>query len=85
MLVWFRLAQERQEAADQRLNGSAAEDQKQKLLDSLSKAGVEDFTMKAAVPGSEVPGHKVGASCVTPDLSESDVLDVFQVQGSSVD
>ncbi|XP_013870757.1 nucleolar protein 8 [Austrofundulus limnaeus] len=53
-----RLAQERQEAAEQRLRGSAAEDQKQKLLDSLSKAGVEDFTMKAAVPGSEVPGHK---------------------------
>lgn len=71
-LVRCRLAQERQEAAEQRLHPSAAEDQKQKLLDSLSKAGVEDFTMKAAVPGSEVPGHKVGlsgASCVSPDLS----------------
>ncbi|XP_037535854.1 nucleolar protein 8 [Nematolebias whitei] len=53
-----RLAQERQEAAEQRLHPSAAENKEQKLLDSLSKAGVENFTMKAAVPGTEVPGHK---------------------------
>ncbi|XP_072237507.1 nucleolar protein 8 [Leuresthes tenuis] len=50
-----RLAQERQEAAEQQ---PAAEDKKQKLLDSFSKAGVDNFTMKAAVPGTEVPGHE---------------------------
>ncbi|CAI5687136.1 unnamed protein product [Oreochromis niloticus] len=53
-----RLAQERQEAAEQRLQQPAAEDKRQKLLDSLSKAGVDNFTMKAAVPGTEIPGHK---------------------------
>uniref|UniRef100_A0AAQ5YBN3 Nucleolar protein 8 n=1 Tax=Amphiprion ocellaris TaxID=80972 RepID=A0AAQ5YBN3_AMPOC len=53
-----RLSQERQAAADQRLYQPAADDQKQKLLESLSKVGVENFTMKAAVPGTEIPGHK---------------------------
>ncbi|XP_013765424.1 nucleolar protein 8 [Pundamilia nyererei] len=53
-----RLAQERQESAEQRLQQPAAEDKRQKLLDSLSKAGVDNFTMKAAVPGTEIPGHK---------------------------
>ncbi|MED6292127.1 hypothetical protein CHARACLAT_030478, partial [Characodon lateralis] len=53
-----RLAQERQEAAEHLLHKSSAEGKKQNLLDSLSKAGVKNFTMKAAVPGSEVPGHK---------------------------
>ncbi|XP_037346723.2 nucleolar protein 8 isoform X2 [Pungitius pungitius] len=54
-----RLAEERQTAAEQQgLRQPEAEDQKQKVLDSLSKAGVENFTMKAAVPGTEVPGHK---------------------------
>uniref|UniRef100_A0A1A8ENT6 Nucleolar protein 8 n=1 Tax=Nothobranchius korthausae TaxID=1143690 RepID=A0A1A8ENT6_9TELE len=53
-----RLAQEQQEAAEQRLRQSAAEEKTQKLLDSLSKVGVENFTMKSAVPGTEVPGHK---------------------------
>ncbi|KAK5911995.1 hypothetical protein CesoFtcFv8_001913 [Champsocephalus esox] len=53
-----RLAEERQTAEQQRLLPPAAEDQKQKMLDSLSKAGVENFTMKAAVPGTEVPGHE---------------------------
>ncbi|KAM8916538.1 nucleolar protein 8 isoform 2-T2 [Spinachia spinachia] len=53
-----RLAEERQAAAErQGLQQPKAEDQKQKVLDSLSKAGVENFTMKAAVPGTEVPGH----------------------------
>ncbi|TDH13628.1 hypothetical protein EPR50_G00035220 [Perca flavescens] len=51
-----RLAEERQTAAEQRL--PQTEDQRQKMLDSLSKAGVDNFTMKAAVPGTEVPGHK---------------------------
>uniref|UniRef100_A0A8D0A971 Nucleolar protein 8 n=1 Tax=Sander lucioperca TaxID=283035 RepID=A0A8D0A971_SANLU len=53
-----RLAEERQTAAEQRLPQTAAEDVRQKMLDSLSKAGVDNFTMKAAVPGTEVPGHK---------------------------
>ncbi|KAK5871987.1 hypothetical protein PBY51_012724 [Eleginops maclovinus] len=53
-----RLAEERQMAEQQRLLQPAVEDQKQKMLDSLSKAGVENFTMKAAVPGTEVPGHE---------------------------
>ncbi|XP_051271551.1 nucleolar protein 8 isoform X2 [Dicentrarchus labrax] len=53
-----RLAEERQEAEEQRLQQPAAEDTRQKMLDSLSGAGVENFTMKAAVPGTEIPGHK---------------------------
>ncbi|XP_067360862.1 nucleolar protein 8 isoform X2 [Channa argus] len=53
-----RLAQERQAAVEQCLQNPAAEDKRQKLLDSLSKAGVDNFTMKAAVPGTEIPGHK---------------------------
>ncbi|XP_019952192.2 nucleolar protein 8 isoform X2 [Paralichthys olivaceus] len=53
-----RLTQERQEAMEQRLQPPAAEDKRQKLLDSLSKAGVDNFHMNAAVPGTEVPGHK---------------------------
>ncbi|XP_071350360.1 nucleolar protein 8 [Trachinotus anak] len=53
-----RLAQERQAVVEQRLQPPAAEDKRQKLLDSLSKAGVDNFTMKAAVPGTEIPGHK---------------------------
>ncbi|TNN56766.1 Nucleolar protein 8 [Liparis tanakae] len=53
-----RLAEERQEAAEQHLLPPAVQDKKQKMLDSLSKAGVDNFTMKAAVPGTEVPGHK---------------------------
>ncbi|XP_026023001.1 nucleolar protein 8 [Astatotilapia calliptera] len=53
-----RLAQERQESVEQHLQQPAAEDKRQKLLDSLSKAGVDNFTMKSAVPGTEIPGHK---------------------------
>nr|XP_057911691.1 nucleolar protein 8 isoform X2 [Doryrhamphus excisus]XP_057911692.1 nucleolar protein 8 isoform X2 [Doryrhamphus excisus] len=52
-----RLALER-EMELQLPNQSAAENHKQKVLDSFSKAGVNDFTMKAAVPGTEIPGHK---------------------------
>lgn len=58
----LRLAQERQEVEEQRLQPPVAEDKRQKLLDSLSKAGVDNFTMKAAVPGTEIPGHKVRPS-----------------------
>nr|XP_029132604.1 nucleolar protein 8 isoform X2 [Labrus bergylta] len=53
-----RLAEERQAAEEQRLQPRETEDKRQKMLDSLSKAGVENFTMKAAVPGTEVPGHQ---------------------------
>uniref|UniRef100_A0A665VE08 Nucleolar protein 8 n=1 Tax=Echeneis naucrates TaxID=173247 RepID=A0A665VE08_ECHNA len=53
-----RLSEEQQAAREQRLHPPAAEDKTQKLLDSLSKAGVDNFTMKAAVPGTEIPGHK---------------------------
>lgn len=49
-------------AAEQRLQQPAAEDNRQKMLESLSKAGVDNFTMKAAVPGTEIPGHKVQSS-----------------------
>ncbi|KAM9757985.1 LOW QUALITY PROTEIN: nucleolar protein 8 [Menidia menidia] len=52
-----RLAEERQAAADQRLQPPAT-DPRQELLESFSRNGVENFTMKAAVPGTEVPGHK---------------------------
>lgn len=58
-LLCGRLAEERQVAAQQRLQQPAAEDHRQKMLDSLSSAGVDNFIMKAAVPGTEVPGHKV--------------------------
>lgn len=64
----LRLAEERQEAEEQRQQPREAEDKRQKMLDSLSKAGVENFTMKAAVPGTEIPGHKVQLS-VTPSLN----------------
>lgn len=67
MSLWFlcfRLAEERQEASQRRLQQPAVEDKRQKILDSLSRAGVDNFHMKAAVPGTEVPGHKVSLSRV---------------------
>lgn len=33
--------------------------QPERLVDSLKKVGVENFHMKAAVPGTEIPEHKV--------------------------
>ncbi|XP_061687445.1 nucleolar protein 8 [Syngnathoides biaculeatus] len=54
-----KLARERQ--AEQQHPRQDADDKQQnsdKLLESLSKAGVDNFTMKAAVPGTEIPGHK---------------------------
>ncbi|KAL1007825.1 hypothetical protein UPYG_G00092140 [Umbra pygmaea] len=50
-----KLSQERQEAADK--TPSPNVDHKNTLLESMKKAGVENFHMKAAVPGTEVPGH----------------------------
>lgn len=44
------------------------------MLESLRGAGVENFTMRAAVPGTEVPGHEVSSAIRTvgcrtfPDL-----------------
>ncbi|XP_068598857.1 nucleolar protein 8 [Brachionichthys hirsutus] len=53
-----RLAQERQTLAERRLQQLPAEDKRQEMLDSMSRSGVKDFTMKAAVPGTVVPGHQ---------------------------
>lgn len=48
---------------EQNLCQPEVEDKRRKMLDSLSKAGVDNFTMRAAVPGTEVPGHKVRSPC----------------------
>ncbi|XP_068171299.1 nucleolar protein 8 [Antennarius striatus] len=53
-----RLAKERQTLAEQRLQQHEAEDKRQKMLDSMSRSGVDNFIMKAAVPGTVVPGHE---------------------------
>lgn len=48
---------ERQQAAE---NAQARNlNQPERLVDSLKKVGVENFHMKAAVPGTEIPEHKV--------------------------
>ncbi|CAL8336739.1 unnamed protein product [Merluccius merluccius] len=52
-----RLKQER-EARTQDSPPATHQDSKKKVLDSLRSAGVENFHMKSAVPGTEVPGHK---------------------------
>lgn len=52
-----RLAQERHEAAEK--IQSPGVNHKVKLVESMKEAGVENFHMKAAVPGTEIPGHKV--------------------------
>ncbi|MBN3308708.1 NOL8 protein, partial [Amia calva] len=51
-----RLAQERQQAAEKKQ--TPQKEQKPMFMDSLKNAGVENFHMKSAVPGTEVPGHK---------------------------
>ncbi|KAJ8361050.1 hypothetical protein SKAU_G00175750, partial [Synaphobranchus kaupii] len=51
-----RLAVERQQAAQKTLFTNT--EPKENLVDSFKKAGVENFHMKAAVPGTEIPGHK---------------------------
>uniref|UniRef100_A0A4W5KES7 Nucleolar protein 8 n=1 Tax=Hucho hucho TaxID=62062 RepID=A0A4W5KES7_9TELE len=51
-----KLAQERHEAAEKVQSPSV--DHKVKLVESMKEAGVENFHMKAAVPGTEIPGHK---------------------------
>ncbi|CDQ96000.1 unnamed protein product, partial [Oncorhynchus mykiss] len=51
-----KLAQERHEAAEKIQSPSV--NHKDKLVESMKEAGVENFHMKAAVPGTEIPGHK---------------------------
>ncbi|KAM9813870.1 nucleolar protein 8 [Neosynchiropus ocellatus] len=53
-----KLAQERQAEEERSLHKPDVDDKREKMLDALRSAGVENFTMKAAVPGTEVPGHK---------------------------
>ncbi|XP_012675404.2 nucleolar protein 8 [Clupea harengus] len=50
-----RLAEERQQAAENAQPKNL--NHKEGLVDSLKKAGVENYHMKAAVPGTEIPGH----------------------------
>ncbi|XP_076865464.1 nucleolar protein 8 isoform X2 [Brachyhypopomus gauderio] len=51
-----RLAEERLQTVGK--VQTAVIDPKDKMVESLKEAGVEDFHMKAAVPGTEIPGHK---------------------------
>ncbi|KAI1890381.1 hypothetical protein AGOR_G00153140 [Albula goreensis] len=51
-----RLAAERQNAVEK--TESPKLENKEQLVESFKKAGVENFHMKAAVPGTEIPGHK---------------------------
>lgn len=56
--VWFfRLAEERQQIVEKAKTPNIIP--QEKLVDSFKAAGVENFHMKAAVPGTEIPGHKV--------------------------
>ncbi|XP_063796783.1 nucleolar protein 8 isoform X2 [Pseudophryne corroboree] len=52
-----RLSQERQ-AAKEKGEPKLQSDLRHDMMQSLQKAGVTDFQMKAAVPGTEVPNHK---------------------------
>lgn len=53
---WYRLATEREEAKLQKEKPQKKD--QMSLLESLKKTGVVDFHMRA-VPGTEVPDHKV--------------------------
>ncbi|KAG9337056.1 hypothetical protein JZ751_029824 [Albula glossodonta] len=55
-----RLAAERQKAVEK--TESPKPENKEQLVESFKKAGVENFHMKAAVPGTEIPGHKYDPS-----------------------
>ncbi|XP_018407790.1 PREDICTED: nucleolar protein 8 [Nanorana parkeri] len=52
-----RLSEERQKAKEKE-KANAQRSSKNDLVLSLEKAGVTDFQMKTAVPGTEVPNHK---------------------------
>uniref|UniRef100_A0A673HLY3 Nucleolar protein 8-like n=1 Tax=Sinocyclocheilus rhinocerous TaxID=307959 RepID=A0A673HLY3_9TELE len=51
-----RLAEERQQLVEKAKTPKIIP--QEKLVDSFKVAGVENFHMKAAVPGTEIPGHK---------------------------
>ncbi|XP_056303976.1 nucleolar protein 8 [Danio aesculapii] len=51
-----RLAEEREQQVEKIKTPKTAP--QEKLVDSFKAAGVENFHMKAAVPGTEIPGHK---------------------------
>ncbi|XP_067271724.1 nucleolar protein 8 [Pseudorasbora parva] len=51
-----RLAEERQQLVENTKTPKIIP--QEKLVDSFKAAGVENFHMKAAVPGTEIPGHK---------------------------
>lgn len=51
-----RLAEERQQLVEKAKTPKIIP--QEKLVDSFKAAGVENFHMKAAVPGTEIPGHK---------------------------
>ncbi|NP_001073671.1 nucleolar protein 8 [Danio rerio] len=51
-----RLAEEREQQVEKIKTPKIAP--QEKLVDSFKAAGVENFHMKAAVPGTEIPGHK---------------------------
>ncbi|XP_051550166.1 nucleolar protein 8 [Myxocyprinus asiaticus] len=51
-----RLAEERQQIAEKAKTPTI--NHQEKLVESLKEAGIEKFHMKAAVPGTEIPGHK---------------------------
>ncbi|XP_029989353.1 nucleolar protein 8 isoform X2 [Sphaeramia orbicularis] len=52
-----RLTVERQVEAERQLHPPSVDDTNNHLVESLSSVGVQNFTMKAAVPGTPVPGH----------------------------
>ncbi|XP_075039119.1 nucleolar protein 8 [Mixophyes fleayi] len=52
-----RLSQERQ-AAKEKESPKVQSHSQHDMVQSLQKAGVTDFQMKAAVPGTEIPNHK---------------------------
>ncbi|XP_073700698.1 nucleolar protein 8 [Garra rufa] len=51
-----KLAEERQQLVESAKTPKIIP--QEKLVDSLKAAGIENFHMKAAVPGTEIPGHK---------------------------
>lgn len=59
---------ERQAEAERQLRSPSLNDTNNHLLESMSSAGVENYTMKSAVPGTPVPGHAVSGSKNCPGL-----------------
>ncbi|XP_048462392.1 nucleolar protein 8-like isoform X2 [Rhincodon typus] len=61
-----KLAQERQVAAKNQFKPQVSSIKK--VLESLKKAGVENFNIRSAVPGTEVPEHKIWKLSAAPFL-----------------